>query len=277
MADHAAFHAAVLAAPEDDFPRLIYADWLDEQGDPRGQFIRLQIAAHAGDSEAEESAQALEKEHGRTWAGRLASWAYKIGFSRGFPDSIVIRGDDFLGHVAAIFRLAPIRKLTLIQTREPLRHILRMPHLANLTSLHLTGCGLADREAQKLADCQYLTTLRSLRLGNNEIGCSGAAALAASEQLQGLHTLDLANNDVGDWGARSLAGTRTLTRLEQLDLSGNAIGSGGEGSLRRSPAFAATHVILDGQRQLGGWQRNVKAALLGSCDSETSSYHCESA
>ncbi|MFL5328312.1 MAG: TIGR02996 domain-containing protein [Gemmataceae bacterium] len=259
MADHAAFHAAILAAPDDDLPRLMYADWLDEQGDPRGQFIRMQIAAHTGDFEAAESAQALEKEHGRAWAGRLASWVYKIGFSRGFPDSIVIRGDDFLGHVAAIFRLAPIRQVTLIRAREPLRHILRMPHLANLNALHLTGCGLADREAQKLADCQHLTSLRTLRLSNNEIGCSGAAALAASEQLQGLHTLDLANNDVGDWGARALAGSRTLTRLEQLDLSGNTIGSGGEGSLRRSPAFAATRLNLDGQRQLGGWAKNVKA------------------
>lgn len=29
-----ALHAAVLAAPDDDAPRLVYADWLGEQGDP---------------------------------------------------------------------------------------------------------------------------------------------------------------------------------------------------------------------------------------------------
>jgi uncharacterized protein (TIGR02996 family) len=42
-ADHAAFLAAVVAAPHDDLPRLVYADWLDERRDPRGEFIRVQI------------------------------------------------------------------------------------------------------------------------------------------------------------------------------------------------------------------------------------------
>lgn len=42
-ADHAAFLAAVVAAPADDLPRLVYADWLDERGDPRGEFIRVQV------------------------------------------------------------------------------------------------------------------------------------------------------------------------------------------------------------------------------------------
>ncbi|HEY1066638.1 MAG TPA: TIGR02996 domain-containing protein, partial [Pirellulales bacterium] len=43
------FLDAIRAAPEDDAPRLIYADWLDEQGDEssrdRAAFIRAQCAA----------------------------------------------------------------------------------------------------------------------------------------------------------------------------------------------------------------------------------------
>ena len=39
-----AFLQAILAEPDDDAPRLIYADWLEERGDPRGAFIRLQCA-----------------------------------------------------------------------------------------------------------------------------------------------------------------------------------------------------------------------------------------
>jgi uncharacterized protein (TIGR02996 family) len=36
--------AAILAAPNDDLPRLIYADWLDEHGESkRAEFIRRQI------------------------------------------------------------------------------------------------------------------------------------------------------------------------------------------------------------------------------------------
>lgn len=34
--------AAVIANPKDDLCRLIYADWLDERGDPRGEFVRVQ-------------------------------------------------------------------------------------------------------------------------------------------------------------------------------------------------------------------------------------------
>jgi uncharacterized protein (TIGR02996 family) len=36
-----AFLRAILACPEDDAPRLIYADWLEERGDPRGHLLRI--------------------------------------------------------------------------------------------------------------------------------------------------------------------------------------------------------------------------------------------
>jgi uncharacterized protein (TIGR02996 family) len=43
MATHDEFLRAVIADPEDDGPRLVYADWLDERGDAaRAEFIRLQ-------------------------------------------------------------------------------------------------------------------------------------------------------------------------------------------------------------------------------------------
>ena len=33
---------AIFANPDDDAPRLVYADWLLERGDPRGEFIQIQ-------------------------------------------------------------------------------------------------------------------------------------------------------------------------------------------------------------------------------------------
>jgi sulfatase modifying factor 1 len=36
------FLDAILSDPKDPTPRLVYADWLDEQGDPRGELIRIQ-------------------------------------------------------------------------------------------------------------------------------------------------------------------------------------------------------------------------------------------
>jgi uncharacterized protein (TIGR02996 family) len=43
VTDRAAMLAGILAAPDDDAPRLIYADWLTENGEAdRGEFIRVQ-------------------------------------------------------------------------------------------------------------------------------------------------------------------------------------------------------------------------------------------
>jgi uncharacterized protein (TIGR02996 family) len=39
-----AFIRAILAAPSNETRRLIYADWLEERGDPRGAFLRAQVA-----------------------------------------------------------------------------------------------------------------------------------------------------------------------------------------------------------------------------------------
>src|SRR5215472_16114924 len=45
MSDHAGFLKAICDSPDDDVPRLVYADWLDEQGQAaRSEFIRVQLA-----------------------------------------------------------------------------------------------------------------------------------------------------------------------------------------------------------------------------------------
>src|SRR4051812_37830160 len=46
MTGHEAFLQAILEDTEDDVARLVYADWLDEQGGPRGEFIRAQVRMH---------------------------------------------------------------------------------------------------------------------------------------------------------------------------------------------------------------------------------------
>ena len=44
-----AFYRAIADAPDDDTPRLVFADWLQEHGeDARAEFIRLQCAIAAG-------------------------------------------------------------------------------------------------------------------------------------------------------------------------------------------------------------------------------------
>ena len=44
LPEEAALLDRVCADPDDDGPRLVFADWLDERNDPRGEFIRVQVA-----------------------------------------------------------------------------------------------------------------------------------------------------------------------------------------------------------------------------------------
>lgn len=44
VAEEQPFLDAILAAPDDDAPRLVFADWLQQRGDPRGELITVQCA-----------------------------------------------------------------------------------------------------------------------------------------------------------------------------------------------------------------------------------------
>ena len=43
MNEERAFVAAILERPDDDVTKLVYADWLEEQSDPRGEYLRLML------------------------------------------------------------------------------------------------------------------------------------------------------------------------------------------------------------------------------------------
>src|SRR4051812_21708185 len=46
------FLRMIFANRDDDVPRLVYADWLEERGDSYGEFIRVQVElAHLGDED----------------------------------------------------------------------------------------------------------------------------------------------------------------------------------------------------------------------------------
>jgi len=80
--------AQVYAHPEDDEPRLVLADALQGQGDPRGELIALQLAAPASATDHEARLRridALIKACGADWLGDLAGIAYRAQFQRGFP------------------------------------------------------------------------------------------------------------------------------------------------------------------------------------------------
>lgn len=82
--DTASLFAKVYAAPADDALRALLADTLVAAGDPRGEFISMQLLR--GDAAPSKAEKKLEAEWRDAWLGRLAPCFRKgVVFRRGFP------------------------------------------------------------------------------------------------------------------------------------------------------------------------------------------------
>src|SRR5947209_6703837 len=206
-----AFLQAILDAPDDDAPRLLYADWLDEHGDPdRAEFIRVQIALAARRSASPglwRREQELLALHEQEWAAPVRGVANAWTFRRGFIEEVRADALALAEGADDLFRQAPVRSLQLAWTlTTPQRRLLparlaECPHFVRLQALDLSGCCfLHDYGLSAFLASPYLTNLTSLRLN----GCV-----------------------IGDAGVRVLAGWPFLTRLTHLDLCGNGVSVAG--------------------------------------------------
>lgn len=105
--DELAFLAAIQAEPRDDTPRLAYADWLEERGDPLGEFIRLQCEAARQSGDTPEfkytpRERLFISKHRNKWLGKrprrgiyLGDGLEFAGFHRGLPSvTLFIAVDD---------------------------------------------------------------------------------------------------------------------------------------------------------------------------------------
>lgn len=111
-----AFLRAILKDPDDDTSRLIYADWLEEHGDPRGEFIRIQCALAAMSAEdtqrslLEQYERELLARHQDTWLGGMRPLLSGWKFRRGFLDTISVPAATYL-RLPAIPHPATVRRL----------------------------------------------------------------------------------------------------------------------------------------------------------------------
>jgi len=83
----------LLARPHDDRLRAVYSDWLTERGDPRGEFIALQLARAAGELDASGYRREAElfDRHWMEWLGSLAPLVERkehVRFEKGFPAAL---------------------------------------------------------------------------------------------------------------------------------------------------------------------------------------------
>jgi uncharacterized protein (TIGR02996 family) len=241
MIYHEAFLQAILAEPDNDLPRLIYADWLEERGDPRGEFIRVQVEiarVQPGDDRLTQLRQREEEllsKYRRDWLGPLHSLAYQWHFKRGFPEEASLPAREFLHHAETLFRATPLRLVRLLKVRDCVHELAACSHLRRLIGLHLTDNQMEDKGLQTLLSSPYLGSIQSLRLGNNWLGENSGRTVAEARHLQSLQTLSLSDNMLGDRGVVSLAGAAHLSRLTALYLGNNQVTDHGALALAESP------------------------------------------
>jgi uncharacterized protein (TIGR02996 family) len=150
MSEEDALLRAIHTNPDDDTPRLVYADWLDENGQPeRAELIRVQIELDARDDYSSDEhrklfvrERSLSSEHEEKWAAQLSQFDEAINdqrivveFVRGFPEKLNLAGvslDEF-----AILRCLPgLRQLEVRHsplTPDILRDIASLPCLDSFT------------------------------------------------------------------------------------------------------------------------------------------------
>lgn len=255
------FFEEIIANPHDDIPRLVYADWLEERGDPRGEFIRLQIelADASLDPDQRRELQIREAdlldEYQTEWTGPIADLVTRNAFARGFVEFIVVEVNEFVERAEELFRLAPIRSVLLnchriagyINQPEP-TGLLECEYLERLSGLALTGVmnddsivrrlflrrqfpylerlilsgtGVSDETVQLIADTSSLTNLKVLDLSDNRLRNASAIALAQSQYITRLETLMLSGNQIRLMGARALAKSENFRNLKHLDFRSN--------------------------------------------------------
>jgi uncharacterized protein (TIGR02996 family) len=248
MDQESAFLQAIVEAPDDDVPRLVYADWLDDQGTraaaDRADFIRVQFALRdlpltdPTRAQLEERQRDLLIAHEQEWvaplrrAGMVRGWEFR----RGFVERITLTPEQLLEQVDVFFRLAPIQAVRLEGGwwgSPKWDRVRKVPQLERLTEIDLTPLfGETDAALAALVQCAGLTRLRSLRSGWQMPPWD---ALARAPWLAQLTSLSLSGHGGGP-GAAAFFRSAPLNMLDRLELIG-------EGSLDLlEPLVGSPHV-----------------------------------
>jgi uncharacterized protein (TIGR02996 family) len=226
------FLAAIKAEMFDDTRRLVFADWLDENGDPeRAELIRLQCrlwGMQHDDPEVQDACarcEALVTANWPRWTAGFPRCALRDTpphFVRGFISMASLTGAQLLKHGADLVRLTPINDLNLSHVTP---ESLRSPVLAEVGGLYLAIVDSARVEA--LAAHPNLSNLRRLFVSNGfndrtyrptvRLSRAAVRALIANPSLSGLQQFEVNGTKHGDAVALGIA-AGSFTRLEDLSL-----------------------------------------------------------
>jgi uncharacterized protein (TIGR02996 family) len=225
VGDEAALLQAVIDAPEDDAPRLVYADWLLERGDIRGELIRLQCQ-HAKDEWAPEASELEPRIKEILYASSLAvegeTAPYKPRVRRGFVDSVTMTVAAFAKHGERLFQAVPIRQLIVDNPRftpSDLKKLAATPALRLVRDLWLQRASTALEHVPlaAFAGCAHLERLKVLRLDFCGASSEDWQELLENLQAPALEELQLVCNYASPAIYDALARNRSLGRLRLID------------------------------------------------------------
>jgi uncharacterized protein (TIGR02996 family) len=179
MTQSEAFLRAIAENLYDDTPRLIFADWLEEHGDPdRAEFIRIQceLEPMRDQYEIDRAAELHQREnkllaqHRKKWLGempvgwddwRAGAWA---AFYRGCVDTVSMPVRTFLNLGSEIRRVHPtIRRVVLFRLHGYGERLAACPALDGLAELEL-ACWYSDADSEAIASSAHLRQLQVLEL-----------------------------------------------------------------------------------------------------------------
>jgi uncharacterized protein (TIGR02996 family) len=208
LSQHEAFLRAIFDAPDDDTPRLVYADFLQENGEEEhAAFIRWQC----GRGEKPNQLPALFQVR-----------AYRRGFQIPSPETTTVfpleyflkRDELRRDAVAGNPEWFGLERLRIgggrITTVEPLDTLFGLAVFARLTDLDLSGNEVPD--LANSGDGFAIYTLSPV------ITSAAVVALTLHRGLRRIERLNLTNNDLDNDAARALVKSPYLDNIKRLQL-----------------------------------------------------------
>ncbi len=239
MSEQAALLAAIVAYSDEDTPRLIYADWLDENGDPiRAEFIRLQVELERRSIPKvwTDDLRVKFRRFRELIVNYADEWAYDLGiprtratFRRGFIEEVVCTHDE-LPHPnnPALLRepvsaLCVSRDLRLPTQPIPGLHILERlaawPVPGRFRRLYLYDLFISRDALLTLLSSPAMANVRELDLSGNRLEADAIEAFIECPELPELHSVTVGRLELTPGQGQALARARNLPKLTQLRLS----------------------------------------------------------
>ncbi|VTR99883.1 Leucine-rich repeat-containing protein typical subtype OS=Herpetosiphon aurantiacus (strain ATCC 23779 / DSM 785) GN=Haur_4051 PE=4 SV=1: LRR_6: LRR_6: LRR_6 [Gemmata massiliana] len=248
---HDALYRAICAHPDEDTPRLAFADLIDENGENRrAAFIRTQIALAR--LPAYDPGWVSVRQHDPAVA---TGWCMteqlpkppspgcewnRFEFRRGFPWKIGVRSlAAFLESGDAVFDMAPIQAIDLDPRDRPdLASLSEWPHLTRLHRLTFSTGWFGPTDVARLAESPHISNVTELGFEFESISSEGLGALAASPLFGRLKALELsANNFPPALLIDALGAAPSAGELSRLSLPNNRVDRNDAEALFRLPAL----------------------------------------